>query len=104
MTQLALDVLFRSIGSNILDGYDLAAATDSLQASDPSEAAVVTAQQFLDAIYGDPSQGSRSRAATPMIVRQSPVTPIPCTFPESRPPSPKSLGLVGKAEHEPRKL
>lgn len=80
----------------MLDGHDLAAATDSLQACDPSEAAVVPASHFLDAVCGDPSQGARSRAATPMIVRQLPIAPIPCTLPESAPSSPKSIRLVSE--------
>lgn len=43
----------------------------SVAASDPSEAQVMSAPQFLDIIYGDPSAPSRasSRAPTPMVVR-----------------------------------
>jgi Kinesin motor domain len=81
LTQLTLDVLFRSIGPNMIEGLDLAAAADSLQASDPSEATLVQAPNFIDAVCGD-APGSRSRAATPMIVR------LPCSFPES-PTSPR---------------
>lgn len=72
----------------MLGATDAATAVESLQACDPSEASLVAASQFLDAVCADPQQGNRSRAATPMIVRQP---PIPCAFPESEPPSPKSL-------------
>lgn len=81
----------------MIDGLDLATATDSLQACDASEASLVTAASFIDAIYSD-GPGARSRAATPAIVR-SPT--LPCTFPES-PSSPQSLRLVSNARETQR--
>ncbi|OAA65677.1 kinesin family protein [Niveomyces insectorum RCEF 264] len=73
LTQLTLDVLFRSIGENIAD-WSAAAPTleASINASDASEATIYTASAFVDSVYGDglgqPSQYG-SRAPTPMIVR-----------------------------------
>ncbi|QPG98862.1 hypothetical protein C2857_000222 [Epichloe festucae Fl1] len=69
LTQLALDVVFRSIGSNMLDSTTLPSVIESLQACDPSESILSTAPNFLDSTFADPSGHSRapSRAATPMI-------------------------------------
>ncbi len=71
LTQLALDVLFRSISNNILDPSTNTSLHATVAASDPSEAQVMSAQMFVDAIYGDLSAPSRasSRAPTPMLVR-----------------------------------
>ncbi|KFZ13147.1 hypothetical protein V501_03852 [Pseudogymnoascus sp. VKM F-4519 (FW-2642)] len=112
LTQLALDLLFRSISNNILDPSTTYSLHASVAASDPSEAQVLSSQGFLDIIYGDQSCASRatSRAATPMRVH----TPfhIPGSFPRpshspheksfypilprlsSRTGSPKSHGLA----------
>lgn len=84
LTQLALDVLFRSVEKNILDPSTHASLHATISASDPSEAQVMSAQMFVDAMYYDPSASSRSRAPTPMIVRAplSPTCPnIPGAFP-----------------------
>ncbi|KAF4626490.1 hypothetical protein G7Y89_g11669 [Cudoniella acicularis] len=71
LTQLALDVLFRSIANNILDTNTTPSLHATIAASDPSEAQVMSAQMFLDTMYGDPAAASRasSRAPTPMVVR-----------------------------------
>jgi hypothetical protein len=71
LTQLALDVLFRSISNSILDPSTNTSLHATVAASDPSEAQVMSAQMFVEAMYGDPSGHSRasSRAPTPMIVR-----------------------------------
>ena len=83
LTQLTLDLLFRSISDNILDPTTTYSLHASVAASDPSEAQVLSSQGFLDIIYGDQSCASRatSRAATPMRVH----TPfhIPGSFPRS---------------------
>ncbi|RFU30320.1 hypothetical protein B7463_g6003, partial [Scytalidium lignicola] len=80
LTQLSLDVLFRSISSTILDTNTTPFLHASIAASDPSEAQVMSAPQFLDTIYGDPSAPSRasSRAPTPMVVRipEAPLHPL----------------------------
>lgn len=104
---MTLDVLFRSIGSNIRrpDHPDLPTDTNllrSLQTSDPSEAQITAASTFLEGIYGDAEKGRSSRAQTPMVIGASRAqTPlmvgpssqdIPGSFPLSppstrRPPS-----------------
>ncbi|KAF4587851.1 Kinesin-like protein [Ophiocordyceps camponoti-floridani] len=67
LTQLTLDILFRSIASNTLDPTTLPSELESLQAADPSEAIVVTAPHFIDSTYEGGSRAA-SRAATPMTV------------------------------------
>ncbi|KAJ6445303.1 kinesin [Purpureocillium lavendulum] len=69
LTQLALDVLFRSIGPNMLDAASLPTVLESLQACDPSESALSTAPHFLESTFADNLGHSRtgSRAGTPMI-------------------------------------
>lgn len=96
LTQLALNVLFRSIQSNIVD-YDSSPAIEaSIRSSDASEANIHTASAFLESVFGDVTAPSRagSRAATPMIVRP-PHTDfypkLPGEFPDSR----NSIRLVG---------
>ncbi|TDZ20883.1 Kinesin-like motor protein 9 [Colletotrichum orbiculare MAFF 240422] len=71
MTQLALDVVFRSIGSNMSDSPSLEA---SLQAADISESTIVSASSFLETVFTDfsSSRGVGSRAGTPMIGEQYP--------------------------------
>lgn len=76
LTQLALDVIFRSLGHNILDCGSYPNLDASINASDASEAAVCSAAAFLDTVYIDPQERVRpsSRAPTPMIVRSPAVT------------------------------
>ncbi|CAK7217251.1 hypothetical protein SCUCBS95973_003082 [Sporothrix curviconia] len=71
LTQLTLDLLFRSIGQNIADCSTSSSLEASIGGSDTSEATIYTASTFLDSVYGDASGPSRysSRAPTPMIVR-----------------------------------
>ncbi|CZS82202.1 unnamed protein product [Fusarium graminearum] len=70
MTQLAMDVLFRSIGENTIDGNDIFTAQDSLQECDGAESSLTIASHFLSPSFRD-SVASRapSRAATPGLVR-----------------------------------
>ncbi|KAH7336687.1 P-loop containing nucleoside triphosphate hydrolase protein [Rhexocercosporidium sp. MPI-PUGE-AT-0058] len=79
LTQLALDVLFRSISHNILDPSTTTSLHATVAASDPSEAQVMSAQMFLDTMYGDPTAASRasSRAPTPMVGESSYIPPTP---------------------------
>ncbi|KAK5048499.1 hypothetical protein LTR84_005589 [Exophiala bonariae] len=94
ITQMTLDILFRSIGQNIRrpDHPDL--PTDSgllasLQASDPAEAQISSAITFLEAIYGDGDRARLSRAQTPMSRAQTPMmvgnssVELPGCFPSS---------------------
>jgi hypothetical protein len=73
LTQLALDVIFRSIGQNILNCDSNPSFENSIVASDPSEAAVFSSSTFLDSVYAEAPAAFRasSRAPTPMIVRLS---------------------------------
>ncbi|GAB1316768.1 hypothetical protein MFIFM68171_06978 [Madurella fahalii] len=68
LTQLALDVIFRSLGQNIVNPDSSPTLEQSIAASDPSEAAMFAASTFLDSVYADtaPFRAS-SRAPTPMI-------------------------------------
>ncbi|RGP69061.1 hypothetical protein FLONG3_7914 [Fusarium longipes] len=70
MTHLAMDVLFRSIGENMIDGNDIFTAQDSLQECDGAESSLTIASHFLNPSFRD-SVASRapSRAATPGLVR-----------------------------------
>ncbi|KAF2204792.1 kinesin [Delitschia confertaspora ATCC 74209] len=67
MTQMALDVLFRSIGSQLVQSLYGAPAFSSIASSDASDAHIFTATAFLDSMYGD-NQSERfpSRGTTPM--------------------------------------
>ncbi|KAI1134038.1 kinesin [Hypoxylon sp. FL0543] len=102
LTQLALDVVFRSIDSNILDCDACPTLEASIRSSDASEASIHSAPAFLEAVYSDFSSSSRagSRAATPMIVGppKTFVRPsvINCTpsLPGRFPDSPQSIRLV----------
>lgn len=69
LTQLALDVLFRSIDANILDCDTSPTLEASLRSSDASEASIYSAPAFLETVYSDFNGPSRagSRATTPMI-------------------------------------
>ena len=103
LTQLALDVLFRSISSTILDPATTASLHATVAASDPSEAQVMSAQMFLDTMYGDPAPSrASSRAPTPMVVRTPSISfhPTSCNLYPSLPRtntstgSPKSIRVV----------
>ncbi|EGX88291.1 kinesin family protein [Cordyceps militaris CM01] len=88
LTQLAVDVVFRSIGPSMLDGAALPAVIESLQACDSSESTLISAPPYLETVFADHTQFSRanSRAATPMICRsRPPVASLPKT------PSKKTL-------------
>jgi hypothetical protein len=70
LMQLALDVIFRSLGTHLLDTAKDTTLESSIAAADASEASILCAPAFLESVYADlaaPSRGS-SRAQTPMIV------------------------------------
>ncbi|KAH8591589.1 P-loop containing nucleoside triphosphate hydrolase protein [Bisporella sp. PMI_857] len=76
LTQLALDILFRSISTNILDPTTHHSLHATVAASDPSEAQVMSATMFLETMYGDPTQSrASSRAPTPMVGESYSYTP-----------------------------
>lgn len=117
MTQMALDVIFRSLEPTIKseDGSITPVMLASLAAADASEAQLFSAQTFLEAVYGEPSGRtsraqtpmSPSRANTPLMVRspltlhhpQGSPTPRPRTpgsalpRPRSKPGSPSKVDL-----------
>ncbi|QYT01621.1 Kinesin-like protein [Trichoderma simmonsii] len=71
LTQLAVDVIFRSISDNMVESAQ-SPTLDSLQACDASESTLVTAPYFLDGMNGDIPQGTYrgsggSRSTTPMM-------------------------------------
>ncbi|KAI8153456.1 hypothetical protein K4K49_010225 [Colletotrichum sp. SAR 10_70] len=61
MTQLALDVVFRSIGSNM---YDSPSLEGSLQAADVSDATIMSAPYFLETVFSDFASQTKSHAKT----------------------------------------
>ncbi|POS74315.1 kinesin motor domain-containing protein [Diaporthe helianthi] len=69
MTQLSLDVIFRSIGKNIVDIDSKPDLEASINASDASEASISSASTFIESVYGDNSGAPRpsSRAPTPLV-------------------------------------
>lgn len=79
LTQLTMDVLFRSIGENMVDSHSVYAAQDSLQASDASESTLTVASYFFDPPYAESLAASRagSRAGTPMFGDHSMMSPPP---------------------------
>jgi hypothetical protein len=82
LTQLALDVLFRSIGRTIVHP---AIALNQLAISDVSEGQLFTAAEYLDSVYGDGGESrAGSRAQTPMTVStqsHNPAQPLPVPTP-----------------------
>jgi Kinesin motor domain len=68
LTQMSLDVLFRSISSNIVHPTCANSVFPSLAASDVSDAQIIPASMFLDPLNdGQSARGSCSRAQTPLI-------------------------------------
>ena len=69
LTQLSLDLLFRSLDGQTLHPTESPSLTSSLVVADTSEAQILPASGFLDGIYGEYIQErSNSRAPTPMMV------------------------------------
>ncbi|KAI0489496.1 P-loop containing nucleoside triphosphate hydrolase protein [Xylaria cf. heliscus] len=98
LTQLALDVAFSSIRSNIVD-YDATPALEgSIRSSDASEAHIYPASTFLESMFGDVTAPSRagSRATTPMIVR----LPHVHLYPQSPRLLPRSTSSVRLVRHK----
>ncbi|GAB1202076.1 hypothetical protein APSETT445_000687 [Aspergillus pseudonomiae] len=81
LTQMSLDVIFKSLASTIKppDNSINPLLLSSVASSDQSESQIFTAQTFLEAVYGDQSadRGRNSRAQTPMSSSraQTPLTP-----------------------------
>ena len=119
MTQMALDVIFRSLRPTLKteDSSISPMMLASLAGSDASEAQIFSAQTFLEAVYGEPNGGRTSRAQTPMspgraqtpLTVRSPQTLNSPGSPIKRPPTPGSglpkpcinSGSPGKADPTP---
>ncbi|KAF1983671.1 kinesin [Aulographum hederae CBS 113979] len=74
LTQMTLDVLFQSTGSQLVHPSCINAVFPSIAAADVSEAQLFPAAVYLDNIYGDGQSergGYNSRAQTPMMERSS---------------------------------
>ncbi|PKY08529.1 kinesin-like protein [Aspergillus campestris IBT 28561] len=107
LTQMSLDVIFRSLESTIKppDNSISPFLLASVSASDPSEAQIFSAQTFLEAVYTDPSErGRNSRAQTPMSSGRAntPMTdPTPAiNFPRRNlPPRPGALPKSPDVSH-----
>ncbi|MCJ1402636.1 hypothetical protein MMC11_005856 [Xylographa trunciseda] len=75
LTQLSLDLLYRSLDRQILHPNTNPYLISSLVAADGSEAQILPASGFLDGIYGDILQDRNiSRAATPMTVGEETIS------------------------------
>ncbi|KAI4169522.1 MAG: hypothetical protein LQ343_005662 [Gyalolechia ehrenbergii] len=69
LTQLSLDLIYRSLKQQTLHPNSSSSLLSSLNAADASEAQILPAREFLDGAYGDaPLERAGSRAATPMTV------------------------------------
>ncbi|KAL8855726.1 MAG: hypothetical protein Q9178_007647 [Gyalolechia marmorata] len=69
LTQLSLDLLYRSLSQQTLHPNTSPSLIASLNAGDASEAQILSATHFLDGVYADTFQErSNSRAPTPMTV------------------------------------
>ncbi|KAK4163157.1 P-loop containing nucleoside triphosphate hydrolase protein [Cladorrhinum sp. PSN259] len=99
MIQLALDVIFRSLGEDLLDCTSHPTLEQSITNSDASEAIILAASAFIDAVYADAPpapavaptffKSSSNRAPTPLLSEPAGPTPSsrqlrrPSTFPQS---------------------
>ncbi|ETS86859.1 hypothetical protein PFICI_00687 [Pestalotiopsis fici W106-1] len=111
LTQLALDVIFRSIEPTLVDCAGNPALEASITASDPSEANILAAPAFLETVYSDFAASARtsrtsraSRATTPMVVRHPPKHdfngPLRQDFPQLPGAFPDSPGSSQVVRHE----
>ncbi|KAI4088914.1 MAG: hypothetical protein LQ344_005744 [Seirophora lacunosa] len=79
LTQLSLDLIYRSLSQQTLRPNTSPPLIASLSVADASEAQIVPARDFLEGVYGDSlHERANSRAPTPMTVgRESHWNPIP---------------------------
>lgn len=69
LTQLSLDLIYRSLNDQTLHPNSSPMLVSSLNAADASEAQILPARDFLDGVYGDALiEKTNSRAPTPMTV------------------------------------
>ncbi|PSR92151.1 P-loop containing nucleoside triphosphate hydrolase protein [Coniella lustricola] len=74
LTQLTLDLLFRSIGPSAVQAASDATLEASIKASDATEASISTAPAFIEATYGNASAQPQT-PSTPQTQPPSPVGP-----------------------------
>lgn len=88
LTQLSLDLLYRSLDRLTLHPSSHPSLIASLAATDSSESQILSASTFLESVYGDGLQEPiRSRAPTPMTVgfpSSSSSKLLPSTMPKSQ--------------------
>ncbi|KAL8851183.1 MAG: hypothetical protein Q9221_003903 [Calogaya cf. arnoldii] len=106
LTQLSLDLVFRSLGQQTLQPTSSVSLIASLTAGDASEAQILSATDFLDGVYGDALQERpNSRAPTPMTVGQDSHPRSKITGPKNQwailSLSPESLSL-GPSRERPK--
>ncbi|KAL8998094.1 MAG: hypothetical protein Q9169_002787 [Polycauliona sp. 2 TL-2023] len=88
LTQLSLDLLFRSLGKQTLHPNSSISLIASLTAGDASEAQILAATDFLDGVYGDAlHERPNSRAPTPMTVGND-------SYPSSQTTGPKNQWAI----------
>ncbi|KAL9020133.1 MAG: hypothetical protein Q9185_002590 [Variospora sp. 1 TL-2023] len=69
LTQLSLDLIYRSLSQQVLQPNSSPFLVASLSAADASEAQIITARDFFEGVYGDSlHERVNSRAPTPMTV------------------------------------
>lgn len=69
LTQLSLDLIYKSLNGQTLDPSSCESLVPSLSAADPAEGQILSASNFIDVVYGDSVQDrNNSRAPTPMTV------------------------------------
>ncbi|ESA43105.1 putative kinesin group protein [Neurospora crassa] len=76
LTQMSLDLIYRSLGHRVLDPSTYPNLEQSISASDPSEANILPATAYLESVYStDPTisflRGSGNGRSTPLQVRPS---------------------------------
>ncbi|KAG9961321.1 P-loop containing nucleoside triphosphate hydrolase protein, partial [Aureobasidium melanogenum] len=115
LTQLALDVLYQNLGDQLISTRRDQVALQSLFASDTSEAHMSAANQYLESIYGDAPSDARShsraqsRAATPLMVRQTSPSKQGLSQAKTQPPkdisfvsNPRPSSAMAPKRHMPR--
>ncbi|KAH7626044.1 putative kinesin group protein [Sordaria sp. MPI-SDFR-AT-0083] len=88
LTQMSLDLIYRSLGHRVLDPSIYPNLEQSLSASDPSEATILPATAYLESVYStDPTtsflRGSGNGRSTPLQVR--PFASVSSRFPTDKP-------------------
>ena len=91
---MAVEVLFRSLGSRTLHPSTTSTLISTLATTDASEAQIFSASSFLEGVYGDGiAERMASRAPTPMTVGKAPAFG---SLDPTYPTRPTSRGLRGQ--------